>query len=109
MKIQLVRARRCPVGLALLVSVLSAALPAAAAPLHVKNVTLSSPREGAAEITIATTGSPHFAARVADGGMRLIVDLDTADVMGAPAAITKGEPRSARANGPNSWRKFPDG
>ena len=92
MKIQLVRARRCPVGLALLVSVLSAALPAAASPLHVKNVTLSSPREGAAEITIATTGSPHFAARVADGGMRLIVDLDTADVMGAPAAITKGNP-----------------
>jgi type IV pilus assembly protein PilQ len=92
MKIQLVRARRCPVGLALLVSVLSAALPAAAAPLHVKNVTLSSPREGAAEITIATSGAPHFAARVADGGMRLIVDLDTADVMGAPAAITKGNP-----------------
>ena len=92
MKIQLVRARRCPVGLALLVSVLSAALPAAAEPLHVKNVTLSSPREGAAEITIATTGSPHFAARVADGGMRLIVDLDTADVMGAPAAITRGNP-----------------
>ncbi len=92
MKIQLVRARRCPVGLALLVSVLSAAIPAAAAPLHVKNVTLSSPREGAAEITIATTGSPHFAARVADGGMRLIVDLDTADVQGAPAAITKGNP-----------------
>jgi type IV pilus assembly protein PilQ len=92
MKIQLVRARRCPVGLALLVSVLSAALPAAASPLHVKNVTLSAPREGAAEVTIATTASPHFAARVADGGMRLIVDLDTADVLGAPAAITKGNP-----------------
>jgi type IV pilus assembly protein PilQ len=92
MKIQLVRARRCPVGLALLVSVLSAALPAEASPLHVKNVTLSSPHEGAAEVTIATSGAPHFAARVADGGMRLIVDLDTADVVGAPAAITKGNP-----------------
>jgi type IV pilus assembly protein PilQ len=92
MKIQLVRARRCPLGLALLVSMLSAAAPAAAAPLHVKNVTLSAPREGAAEITIATSSAPHFAARVADGGMRLIVDLDTADVQGAPAAITKGNP-----------------
>ncbi len=90
MKIQLVRARRCPVGLALLVSVLSAAIPAVAAPLHVKNVTLSAPRDGAAEITITTSGSPHYAARVADGGMRLIVDLDSADVLGAPAAITRG-------------------
>lgn len=92
MKIQLVRARRCPVGLALLVSVLSSAVPALAAPLHVKNVTLSAPSEGAAEVTIATSGAPHFAARVADGGMRLIVDIDTADVVGAPAAITKGNP-----------------
>ncbi len=92
MKIQLVRARRCPVGLALLVSVLTSAVPALAAPLHVKNVTLSAPREGAAEVTIATSGAPHFAARVADGGMRLIVDIDTADVVGAPAAITKGNP-----------------
>ncbi|MFS8066089.1 MAG: type IV pilus secretin PilQ [Byssovorax sp.] len=92
MKIQLVRARRCPVGLALLVSVLSSAVPALASPLHVKNVTLSAPREGAAEVTIATSGAPHFAARVADGGMRLIVDIDTADVVGAPAAITKGNP-----------------
>ncbi len=92
MKIQLVRARRCPVGLALLVSVLSSAVPALATPLHVKNVTLSAPRDGAAEVTIATSGAPHYAARVADGGMRLIVDIDTADVVGAPAAITKGNP-----------------
>jgi type IV pilus assembly protein PilQ len=92
MKIQLVRARRCPVGLALLVSALSSAAPAAAEALHVKNVTLSAPREGAADVTIATSGAPHFAARVADGGMRLIVDIDTADVLGAPAAITKGNP-----------------
>ena len=58
MKIQLVRARRCPVGLALLVSVLSSAVPALATPLHVKNVTLSAPRDGAAEVTIATQYAP---------------------------------------------------
>src|SRR6185312_11498583 len=43
-----------------------------------------------AEVRIVTTGTPQFTARVADAGRRLIVDLDGADVAGAPGAITRG-------------------
>jgi type IV pilus assembly protein PilQ len=74
---------------ALSASVTTASL-ASADPLRVSNVTLSTPREGAAEILVATSGTPHFVARVADGGLRLIVDIDGADVTGAPGAITQG-------------------
>ena len=50
----------------------------------------ASPSEGTAEVVVVTTGTPQFTARVADGGPRLIVDIEGADVAGAPGAITKG-------------------
>jgi type IV pilus assembly protein PilQ len=42
------------------------------------------------KIDIAGTGAPKYSVRVADGGTRLLVDLDDTDVAGAPAAITTG-------------------
>ncbi len=68
------------------------AAPAFAEPLHVSDVQLTSPREGAAEILIATSGVAHYSARVAPGGLRLILDIDEADVTRAPGAILKGNP-----------------
>lgn len=75
---------------AMLLGSLTAGGPAWAEPLHVKDVRLSAPREGAAEIVVAATGAPHFSARVAEGGMRLVIDIDGADVAGAPGAIING-------------------
>jgi type IV pilus assembly protein PilQ len=63
---------------------------AMAEPLHVTNVAVSSPAAGAAEVLVGTTGTPQFSARVENGGTRLVVDIEGADVKGAPAAITKG-------------------
>jgi type IV pilus assembly protein PilQ len=63
---------------------------AAADPLHVKDVRLSAPAAGTAEVLVAATGTPQFSARVDNGGARLVVDLEGADVQGAPGAITKG-------------------
>jgi type IV pilus assembly protein PilQ len=62
----------------------------AAGLLHVKDVTVTAPAGGAAEVLVVTTGSPQFTARVTDTGRRLIIDLEGADVAGAPGAITKG-------------------
>jgi type IV pilus assembly protein PilQ len=61
-----------------------------AEPLHVKDVTLTAPREGVAEVLVTTSGMPHFSARVAEGGLRLIVDIEGADVTSAPGAIPNG-------------------
>jgi type IV pilus assembly protein PilQ len=87
--------RRGKWGLALL---LGAAL-AAGAPggdaradvlVHVSDVKVAMPAEGIAEVMIAVTGSPQYTARISDGGRRLVIDLEGADVAGAPGAITKG-------------------
>lgn len=63
----------------------------AAAPIQVSDVRLTAPSEGRAEIVVATSGVPRFSARVADGGKRLLVDLEGAESSaGAPGAITDG-------------------
>jgi type IV pilus assembly protein PilQ len=86
--------RRASLSRALLLGALLAAGTAAgdalAEPLHVKDVTLASPAAGTAEIMVSTTGSPQFTARIGDGGLRLVVDIEGADVAGAPGAITRG-------------------
>ena len=63
---------------------------ASADPLHVKDVSLASIGDGRAEVVVTTTGAPQFAARVDSGGMRLVIDVQGADVAGAPGAITRG-------------------
>jgi len=63
---------------------------ALAEPLHVSNVTLAAQAAGRAEVFVASSGPPRFSARVANGGLRLIVDIDDADVKGAPGALTEG-------------------
>ncbi len=87
--------RRGRWGLAM---VLGAALAAGAAErdaradaaLHVSDVKVAMPAEGVAGVMIAVTGSPQYTARISDGGRRLIIDLEGADVAGAPGAITRG-------------------
>ena len=76
--------------LGMLLAVAGNARDALAETLHVKNVALSTTAPGTAEVLISTTGSPQFSARVDAGGTRLVVDIDGADVQGAPGAITKG-------------------
>lgn len=75
-----------------LVSVLALAPSGAAAPaeVRVEDVKLTAPSANAARVIVTATGEVHFAARVADGGNRLIVDIDGASVDGAPSAITNG-------------------
>ncbi|WP_245678415.1 type IV pilus secretin PilQ [Chondromyces crocatus] len=63
---------------------------AQAAAIHIRDVKLTAPTEETAEIVVATSGMPRFSARVADGGKRLLIDLEGADVQGAPGAITEG-------------------
>jgi type IV pilus assembly protein PilQ len=63
---------------------------ASAEPLHVKDVKVASSAEGTAEVVVLTTGAPQYTARVGDGGRRLVIDIEGADVAGAPGAITKG-------------------
>src|SRR5260370_13844111 len=41
-----------------------------------------------AQIEILGTGAPTYNVRVAEGGRRLLIDLDDSDVIGAQAAIT---------------------
>ena len=63
---------------------------AQAAAIHIHDVKLTAPTEETAEIVVATSGTPRFSARVTDGGKRLLIDLEGADVQGAPGAITRG-------------------
>ncbi|WP_044241432.1 type IV pilus secretin PilQ [Chondromyces apiculatus] len=63
---------------------------AQAVAIHIRDVKLTAPTEETAEIVVATSGTPRFSARVTDGGKRLLVDLEGADVQGAPGAITRG-------------------
>ncbi|WP_437753126.1 type IV pilus secretin PilQ [Sorangium sp. So ce1389] len=62
----------------------------AAAPIKVSDVRLTAPADDRAEVVVATSGAPRFSARVADGGKRLLIDLDGAEMSGAPGAITNG-------------------
>ncbi|AUX35590.1 pilus assembly protein PilQ [Sorangium cellulosum] len=62
----------------------------AAGPIRVSDVRLTAPSEDRAEIVVATSGAPRFSARVADGGKRILVDLEGAEAAGAPGALTDG-------------------
>ncbi len=64
--------------------------PALAASIQVRDVEVKSGAPGSAEVVVTTSAAPHFSARITDGGMRLVVDIDEAEVAGAPSAITKG-------------------
>ncbi|MCC6553759.1 MAG: type IV pilus secretin PilQ [Polyangiaceae bacterium] len=77
-------------GLALIIGSPAGVARAEAAAIQVTDVKLAAPAEDRAEIVVRTSGAPRFAARIADGGSRLLVDLDGAEVKGAPAAITRG-------------------
>jgi type IV pilus assembly protein PilQ len=57
---------------------------------HVRDVRVRAEdaASGAAAIEIVGTGAPTYSVRVADGGRRLLIDLNDSDVVGAPAAIT---------------------
>ena len=78
------------IGLALIIGSPAGEVRAQAAAIQVTDVKLAAPAEDRAEIVVKTSGVPRFAARVADGGSRLLVDLDGAEVKGAPGAITRG-------------------
>jgi type IV pilus assembly protein PilQ len=89
------KSRRRKVIAALLsaqVVVLTTALGwADAGPNHVRDVKVRAAEvPGGAEIEVFGTTAPTFNARVAEGGKRLLVDLMSADVAGAPEAITTG-------------------
>jgi type IV pilus assembly protein PilQ len=58
--------------------------------LQVRDVRVRETEAGRSEVLVATTGTPTFSARVAEGGHRLLIDLTGAEVVGAPGAITKG-------------------
>ena len=61
-------------ALIILVTALFAPGPAhAGALVHVRKVTLATPASGSAEVVVATSVSPKFSARVANGGLRLLV------------------------------------
>ena len=57
---------------------------------HVRDVKVRSAEgmPGATEIEVVGTSMPSYSARVAEGGKRLLVDLASCDVTGAPEAIT---------------------
>lgn len=75
----------------LLLAALIAPSPVKAGGLvHVKKVTLAAPAPGSAEVTVSTSSTPTFSARVTNGGTRLLVDITDADVAGAEPAIVKG-------------------
>jgi type IV pilus assembly protein PilQ len=58
--------------------------------VHVRDVTLSEVGGGGAEVLLATSGTPTFTAHIGDAGKRLVVDVQGADVEGAPSALTHG-------------------
>ena len=59
---------------------------------HVRDVRVSADESvpDGAKIEIAGADALTYSVRVADGGTRILIDLSDADVVGAPAAITKG-------------------
>jgi type IV pilus assembly protein PilQ len=74
----------------LALSLLATAPAHAGALVHVRKVALTAPAAGSAEVTVTTSDMPKFSARVANGGLRLLVDITDADVTGADGAIVKG-------------------
>ncbi|HSN99522.1 MAG TPA: type IV pilus secretin PilQ [Candidatus Nanopelagicales bacterium] len=82
--------RALAVGVVLAVGAVAGDAAADAAAIQVRDVKLSAPTDDTAEIVIATSGAPRFSARVTDGGKRLLVDIEGAEVKGAPGAITRG-------------------
>lgn len=82
--------RALAIGAALAVGSVAGHAAAEAAAIQVRDVKLTAPTEDTAEIMVATSGTPRFSARVADGGKRLLIDLEGAAVQGAPGAITRG-------------------
>ncbi|MBL8610494.1 MAG: type IV pilus secretin PilQ [Myxococcales bacterium] len=57
---------------------------------HVRDVKLTAEAgKGATEIEVVGTASSTYTLRVVDGGKRLFLDIQNADVTGAPAAITE--------------------
>jgi type IV pilus assembly protein PilQ len=85
----LVRARGRWAGGLFLLGALGLASPAWAAAPGTKVTEVKAVAAGeAAEISVACTATPHYTARVADKGKRLIIDLSDADIDGAAAALT---------------------
>jgi len=82
--------RALAIGVVLAVGAAAADVAAQAAAIQVRDVKLSAPTEDTAEVVIATSGAPRFTARVADGGLRLLVDIEGAEIKGAPGALTRG-------------------
>jgi type IV pilus assembly protein PilQ len=85
-------ARRAALLLLLLAALVAPSTVRAGGLVHVKKVTLTAPAPGSAEVAVTTSATPTFSARVAGGGLRLLVDITDADVAlaGADAAIFKG-------------------
>ncbi|NUQ74442.1 MAG: type IV pilus secretin PilQ [Polyangiaceae bacterium] len=85
-------ALRRGLAFAALMLVLAGAGSGEAGPVRVRvsNVTLSAPKAGTAQVLVALSGQASFSARVAEGGTRLLVDIDGAEAAGAPGAITEG-------------------
>ncbi len=83
-------ARRAALLLLLLAALIAPSQVRAGGLVHVKKVTLAAPAPGSAEVTVSTSATPTFSARVTNGGTRLLVDITDADVAGAEAAIVQG-------------------
>ncbi len=84
------KALRASLAAVLLFTAVAGATPAFADTIFVRDVKLSSQADGTAEVFIAATGTPSFTARVTEGGLRLLIDINGADVKGAPGAIIEG-------------------
>jgi type IV pilus assembly protein PilQ len=85
------RQKKRVAALTAIACVLSATLSwADGGPNHVRDVKVHAAEgiPGGTEIEVVGTGTPVFSVRVTDGGRRLLVDLNNADVAGAPEAIT---------------------
>ncbi len=66
------------------------ASPAEAAPMrHATSVQLVETERGGAQVVVGFDQEPTFTARLASGGLRLVVDVPGADVRGAPGALTR--------------------
>src|ERR1700722_2004269 len=88
------RTKSVPTTLTALAVILTATASwADAVPNHVRDVKVHAATglPGGTEIEIIGTVTPTFGVRVAEGGRKLLVDLNDADVIGAPEAITKPE------------------
>src|SRR5690349_18764682 len=85
-------ARRAALLLLFLAALSAPARVRASGLVHVKKVTLAAPSTGSAEVAVTTSATPTFSARVAPGGLRLLVDITDADaaLTGTDAAIVKG-------------------